>query len=325
MTEYRFQLIARELARLSMFAPIDWEALRKMADEQVPVIMAEQSAKEFAVECANRATTAEAVKFVSLYYGREWIREQKCFYIPSLQAVYADYTWFTDTASHLPMWNRIDQADYDGRYPVPLAAPTVLYCKRAFLCPRCLNFWQEYSISKLSDKQAEAAEKAVYTFFDQCEKTRTLRCTTDEINGIISKCYQKPFEYRVHEHDCDAWFDSVHFAHLKFRQARQLSAEWQAENPGKDFPPSVYYSVQHKTFDACLRHHGKWVVESFKRIEDAVLFVDAKLAEPPEAKKVYYPTKSEYQFFSLAKAASEIMKGKDDTITATTNIDTGPL
>lgn len=315
--------IAESLARVSTFVPIDWDALRKMTEEQMPAALAERSADEFASECARRAATPEAIKFVSLYYARNWIRERNAFYIPSLQAVYIDYTWRSyGGAGSLPEWMRIDQTNYEGQYPVPLAEPNVVYCGRAFLCPRCLNFWQEGSIRNIGDKQADADEEIVYKFFLRCIHTSALSCSADEINGIIGKCHQKPFEYRVHEHKCHDWYESVYFSDFNHRQARQLSAEWQAEHPGEEFPPSVYYSIPHKMFDVCLRHHGKWVRESFKRIEDAVLFVEAKLSEPPESKKVLYPTKAEYEFFSMAKAASEIVKGQDDTITGT-NISTG--
>jgi hypothetical protein len=308
--------IAHALAKVSVSEPIDWDALRKMTEEQVPEVLAQQSAQAFVSECAKRARTPEAVKFVRLYYARNWIRERNAFYIPSLQAVYVDYTWWSsEGASVLPEWNRVDQASYDAMYLVPLVAPNVIYCQRAFLCPRCLNFWNDNDISTLKDKQADADEQAVHSFFSRCVHRNGLHCSADEINGIISKCYQKPFEYKVHNHGCRNWFDSIHFEDVRQRQPRQLSAEWLAEHPNDEFPPSVYYSIRDKTFDACLRHHGKWVRQSFARIEDAVLFVEAKLAEPEEDKKVTYPTKAEYQFFSMANAASEIMKGNSDTIT----------
>lgn len=308
--------IAHALAQVSVSEPIDWDALRKMTEERVPEVLAQQSAQAFVSECAKRARTPEAVKFVGLYYCRNWIRERNAFYIPSLQAVYVNYTWWSsEGASVLPEWNRIDQASYDAMYPVPLAAPNVFYCQRAFLCPTCLNFWTDNGIATLKDKQADADEQAVYNFFFRCVHRNGLHCSADEINSIISKCYQKPFEYKVHKHGCRNWFDSIHFADVRHRQPRQLSAEWQAEHPNEEFPPSVYYSIRDKTFDACLRHHGKWVRQSFARIEDAVLFVEAKLAEPEEDKKVTYPTKAEYQFFSMANAASEIMKGNSDTVT----------
>lgn len=307
--------IAHALAKISVTSPIDWDALRKMTEEQVPVIVAQQSVDAFASECARRARSTEAIKFVSFHYARNWIREKNAFYIPSLQAVYVDYTWWGHGgASSLPEWNRIDQTNLDGQYPVPLVEPNVLYCERSFLCPSCLNFWNDNLIAAIKDKQAEADEKAIYDFFFRCIHTSALKCSADEIKIIIGKCYQKPFEYKVHEHGCRNWFEGTFFADFSQRQARQLSAEWQIEHPNEEFPPSVYYSIAHETFDVCLRHNGKWIRESFKRVEDAVLFVDVKRAEP-ESIKVTYPTRAEYEFFSMAKAASEIVKGHSDTIT----------